>query len=185
MMLRKTFLLLAAALLCMGAAPAAKPAAPKPAATKPAPAKAAPPAGPFDMRDPASLIAVLKAAGAAGEVARKDDDSVLVSVTSVAVNFSMQYAGCERSGRNCKAVLFDAPTDGAPTFAQLNAFDQTSATCRAYQDRSGKAHVVYSALLFADDSRPHAVTHLAAWQGCVAEFRAFLSNPNAYLAEAP
>lgn len=187
-MLRRYLALLAAAALCAAAAPAPK-AAPKAAAPRAAAAKPAtpkgPPTGPFDARDPASLTALLNAAGAKAQIDKRDDDTVLVGVTSVAVNFSVQFAGCERSGKNCKAMLFDSATDGAPTLPQLNGFVQTSATCRAYQDRSGKAHVEYSALLFADDGREHALTHLAAWQACVAEFHTFLADPSAYLAEAP
>lgn len=178
----RLFALLAAAVACTAAAPA-KPApkapAPKSAASKPAGA------GGFDLRDPQALASLLTAAGATAKVDRHDDDSALVGVTSVAANFSVQFAGCDRSGRDCKVMLFDQPTEGTPTVAQLNAFDQTSAACRGYQDRGGRAHVLYSALLFADDSREHAVAHLAAWQGCIAEFHQFLTDPNAYLAEAP
>ncbi|RAK60064.1 hypothetical protein DJ021_09725 [Phenylobacterium hankyongense] len=194
MMLRKTLALIAAAVLCMGAAPAkpapatAKPAAAKPAAAKPAAIGPKPAAstGAFDIRDPASLAALLTAAGAKAQPPRKDQDAVLVAVTSVAADFSIQFLGCDPQGRACKAAMFDHLSGpGTPTFAQLNAFSQTSATCRTYQDRSGKPHVVYSTLLFADDSRDHARTQLAAWQGCIAEFGEFLKDPNAYLASAP
>jgi hypothetical protein len=189
-MLKRSLVLLAAALACIAAAPAPKPPAKAPA-VKTAPKAVAAPvtklvaSGPFDIRSPASLVSLLTAAGATAKIDKTEDDGVLVGVTSVAANFSIQFAGCERSGRNCKAMLLDAPTDGAPTLAQLNAFNQTSATCRSYQDRSGKAHILYSALLFADDNREHAATELAGWQGCIAEFHTFLQDPNAYLAEAP
>jgi hypothetical protein len=189
MMLRKILALIAAAALCMGAAPAAKPA---PAAARHVPAKPAVspipagPSGPFDIRDPAILVALLTAAGAKAQAPHKDQDAVQVAVTSVAADFSIQFLGCDPQGRACKAAMFDHLSGpGTPTFAQLNAFSQTSATCRTYQDRSGKPHVVYSTLLFADDSREHGRTQLAAWQGCIAEFQEFLKDPNAYLASAP
>lgn len=178
-MLRQA-LILAAALLTIAAAPAKPPAK---AAAKPKPPAAA---AAFDARDPASLIALLAAAGAKGQVARKEEDSVFVTVTSVAANFSVQFAGCTVQGRACKAALFDNLSDqGRPTFAQLNAFNQTSVMCRVYEDRSGKAHVVYSALLFGDDTREHLRTELAAWQGCIGEFQGFLKDPAGYLAAAP
>jgi hypothetical protein len=98
----------------------------------------------------------------------------------------MQFAGCDAQGRACKAVLFDNLTDKAgPTFAQLNAFNQTSAMCRGYEDKTGRPHVVYSTLLFEGDSKARMTEQFRAWTGCIGEFRNFLKDPNAYLASAP
>jgi hypothetical protein len=190
----KTAALIAAAILLTGAAPAAKtsPAkapAPKPAAVKPkagaAAAKPAP-AGFVDARDPASMVALLAAAAAKAEIAHREADAVFLTVTSASVAFTAQFAGCDAQGRKCAAVLFDSQNAGAsPALAQINSFNQTSATCRAYQDKAGKAHVLYSTLLFADDSSAQITQHLAAWRGCLAEFGAFVKDPTAYLAEAP
>jgi hypothetical protein len=185
----KTSALLACAVLAMGAARKPAPAPAAPVAAAPAQAQAAPaakPAAPFDPRDPASLAALLATVGAKATVSRREDDAVLVAVTSTAANFSAQYAGCNAQGRACKAVLFDNMVDQAgPTFAQLNAFNQTSAMCRGYEDKASKPHVIYSTLLFDDDSRDRMKTQVAAWTGCIAEFRNFLKDPNGYLASAP
>jgi hypothetical protein len=196
-MLWKTIALLAASVLAMGAAPAPKAAPPKSAVAKPAAAKAAakpaPKAAPaaaaeagFDARDPASMVALLGSAGAVASVAHKEADAVFLTVTSTAANFSVQYAGCDDQGRKCRAMLFDNATDKAsPPLGQLNAYNQTSAMCRGFMDKAGKAHVVYSTLVFADDNRARMVSQLGAWQGCIAEFRDFLKDPTAYLASAP
>ena len=190
----KPLALIAAAILATGAAPAPKAAPPpkpaaKLAATKPVAAKPTPkPAADagFDARDPASMIAVLTAAGAKAEVAQKEADAVFLTVGSVAADFSVQYAGCDAQGRKCRALLFDNATDKpSPPLGQLNAYNQTSAMCRGFQDKAGKAHVIYSTLVFADDSRARLVNQLGAWQGCIAEFRDFLKDPTAYLAAAP
>jgi hypothetical protein len=177
-------LLLAAAGLLVAAAPAAKPVAAKPAPPKPAAVKPAAPTG-FDARDPNGLVSILTAAGAKAQVGKPQEDGVLVAVTSVAANFSVQFVGCDAHGRACKALVFDDPETGAPNLQQLNSFNQTSALCRGYQDRSGKPHVIYSALLFADTTRAQAVQQLGAWQGCIADFRQFAKDPVAYLASAP
>jgi hypothetical protein len=111
---------------------------------------------------------------------------VFLTVTSATVAFTAQFAGCDAQGRKCAVVLFDNQNGGAsPTLGQVNAFNQTSATCRSYQDKAGKAHVLYSTLLFADDSSGQIIRQLAAWRGCLAEFGAFVKDPTAYLAEAP
>lgn len=177
-------LLLAAAVLLIGAAPATRQAPAKPVPAKPAAARPAPAAG-FDARDPNGLVALLTGAGAKAQVGKPQDDGVLLTVTSVAANFSVQFAGCDAHGRACKAAVFDDPEAGAPSLPQLNGFNQSSALCRGYQDRAGKPHVVYSALLFADTTRAQAVQHLAAWQGCIADFRQFAKDPVAYLSAAP
>jgi hypothetical protein len=191
MMLWKTLALTGAALLTMAAAPQA-PApkmAPKPAAAsaKPAPVKATPaPVPDFDARYPASVVALLNLGGGKAQIAHQEEDSVLVTVNSVAANFTLQFIGCTPQGRGCKGVQFDSIVEQpGPTFAQLNAFNQTTLMCRGYEDKSGRPHVVYATLLFADDSFDHFRTEVSAWEGCIGEFHNFLKDPNAYLASAP
>jgi hypothetical protein len=181
-------LLLPAALLCLAAAPAPKAAparAPAPKAAPAQPAAKAPAATPFDAQNPQSLIDILSGAGAKAQTSRRDGDSVFVTVTSTAANFSLQFAGCNAQGRTCQAALFDSLMDGgAPTLGQINGFNQTSVFCRIYQDKVGKPHAIYAALLVRSDTRDSAMTHLAAWQGCLGEARDFLRDPVAYLANA-
>ena len=190
----KTLTLTLAAVLAMGfaAKPKSPPPKPAPAPAKSAPAKTAPAKptaaapGDFDARNPMSLVDLLNTAGGKAQISGKEQDSVLVSVTSTAADFSMQFAGCDSHGRACKVVLFDNMTDKAgPSFAQLNAFNQTSAMCRGYEDKTGRPHVVYSTLLFADDTKARLRQQFLAWTGCIGDFRTFLKDPNAYLAAAP
>jgi hypothetical protein len=181
----KTLTLTLAAVLAMGFAPNPKapPSKPAPAAAKAAPAS---PLADFDAQNPVSVMALLSLGGGKATLVQKQDDIVQVAVTSVAANFGMIFAGCDAQGRKCKVVQFDYADDKpGPSFAQINAFNQTSATCRSYEDKASKAHVLYSMLLFADDPYAHFRDHVAAWTGCVGEFRNFLKDPNAYLAAAP
>lgn len=185
----RALLIVPAALACLAAAPAPKaPAAKAPVtkapATKTPPAKAAP-AAPFDATNPQSMMDLLAAAGAKVQTSRREDDAVFVAVTSAAADFSMQFAGCNPQGRACRAVLLDSALAKSPaTTAQINGFNQTSVMCRVYLDKAGVPHVLYSAILFRGTTRDDASTHLAAWQGCVADGRDFLRDPVAYLANA-
>ncbi|MGZ6020959.1 MAG: hypothetical protein ACXWKO_20010 [Phenylobacterium sp.] len=190
----KTLALIAAAALLTAAAPKTPtpkaPARPAPAAAapaKPAAAKAMPaPVPEFDPQNPASVIALMNLGGGKATLVQREDDIVQVAVTSVAANFGMIFAGCNAQGRGCKVAQFDYADDKpGPTFAQVNAFNQTSATCRSYEDKAGRAHVLYSMLLFAGDPYDHFREHVAAWTGCIGEFRNFLKDPNGYLATAP
>lgn len=179
-------LLTAIAVLALAAAPIAAPAQ-----TKPGP-KAAPKAAPkpaaarFDARDPASLINVLGAMDAKAEVTRSAEDEVHLSVSTSGVAFGAQFAGCEASGKACKALAFTAASEkrGA-TLAQMNNFNQTSLLCRAYQDKAGKMNVVYATLLGATDTREDMRMHIGAWQTCLGTFGQFLQDPTGYLAAAP
>lgn len=170
-------ILVTGAVLCAAAGPPPKKsiAAARPVAS----------ASPFDARDPASLIALLATLDAKAQVAGKAEDTVDLKVTTPAYGFAVQYAGCGAQGRACKAVLFTAASERAPTLAQINAFNQTSLTCRAFQDRAGKPHLLYSALVSSTDSRDEMRAHLSAWQGCLGEFGAFVADPVSYLADAP
>jgi hypothetical protein len=174
---RKALLVALSALLCMAAAP--KPAGR--AARAPAPGRTAG----LDARDPPSLIALLSSLSAKAEVARREGDAVFLTVTSPTEVFSVQFAGCDPQGRNCQAMLFDrASAQGSPTLAQLNAFNQTSVMCRLHQDKGGRAHVIYSTLLFPRDGRTEMLMHLNAWRGCIGDFNAFAKDPAGFLAGA-
>ncbi len=178
-MIRPATLLLA--ILALAAPAQAQPAAKAP------PAKAATaPAGAHDATNPQSLTQLLTEAGATVAATRREEDGVFLSITSPAANFSVQFAGCNANGRACQAVLFDSlAAAGRPTLSQINDFNQTSVACRMYQDRQARPHVTYAALLLPSDTRESGRTHLAAWQGCLAEAATFARDPNAYLAIAP
>lgn len=167
-------LLTAIAVLALAAAPIAAPAQ-----TKPAPAR-------FDARDPASLIALLATTDAKAEVTNKTNEEVRLSVATAGLAFGAQFAGCDASGKACKALAFNAAAEKkSATLAQVNNFNQTSMLCRAYQDKSGKMNIVYATLLGATDTRDDMKMHIGAWQTCLGAFGQFLQDPTGYLAAAP
>jgi len=172
------------------AAPAApKAAAPKAAAPKaaaPKPAAPRPAGAGFDARDPANLVALLSSMGATAQVADSHDGDVKLSVKTPSFSFGAEYVDCGASGKACQALAFSATSEKSrANLAQLNAFNQTSITCRVFQDQTAKPHVVYSTILTATDTREELRTHLGVWQGCLVSFGAFLADPIAYLASAP
>jgi hypothetical protein len=165
-------------------------AAPKPAPKSVARPSAKPPAAHAaparaDAGDPGAMTAALADLGAKAETVRREADSVFLAVTSPAESFSAQFAGCDAKGKACQAVLFDRRGEaGAPSLPQVNAFNQASMLCRLYQDKGGKAHVTYSALLFAKDGRADLLLHLNAWRGCLGDFADFEKDPAGFLARA-
>ena len=167
---------------CLAFAPAKKPARP---AAPPAPG-AAPPATPAEARDPEAWVQLLGAAGAKAEFADRQADSVKLKVTTPIGAFEMQFAGCEGQPRRCAAVLFDAADDKHnPTLAQINSFNQSSFACRITRDAGGRQHILYSAPVFASETGDEGAAVLNTWRGCIADFSAFLKDPQAYLAAAP
>jgi hypothetical protein len=144
------------------------------------------PAGPFDARDSADFATLLGTVGAKAEVANRDKTGVLLKVASPAGGFTAQFDGCNQQGRLCQAVQLDAQAEAkTATIAEVNGFNQSSLACRIYQDKQGKPHVLYSALLFASTTRADMLTHVGAWRGCLSDFAAFLKDPTGYLASAP
>jgi hypothetical protein len=184
-------LLMIAALAAASPAWAAQPAkasAKAAAAKAPAPRPAAPAraATGFDARDPASLIALLASLDAKATVAERNQTDVKLTVVTPAFSFGAQYVDCSAGGKGCQGLAFTtASQQQHATLAQLNAFNQTSISCRVFQDKAGKPHVVYSTILTASGTRDDMRTHLGVWQGCLASFGAFLQDPNGYLAAAP
>ena len=149
------------------------------------PAKSGP-EGPFDARDPASLVALLGSMDAKATVASRADGVVKLQVATPSFSFGAQYVDCSAAGTGCRGLAFSTSSaEQHATLVQLNAFNQTSITCRVFQDKAGKPHVVYSTLLSPSDTREEMRNHLGVWQGCLASFGAFLSDPNGYLAAAP
>ena len=140
-MIIRALALTAALALAAPASAATKPAGHKPAAaanpTAPAPAPA--PSGPFDAREPASMIALLASVDAPALVASHDAENVILKATSPAGSFAIQFGGCNPQGHLCKAVQFDSQVEApGPTFAQLNAFNQTSAMIRLTISPAGR-----------------------------------------------
>jgi hypothetical protein len=187
----KPLVLIAALLAATGASAAAKPPAHK--AAPAARSAAAPPAlptveatGAFDARDPSSLMALLATLGAKAQTTSRDKEGVLLKVTSPAGDFRAQFDGCNQQGRACQALQFDAAADAkTATIAEVNGFNQSSLACRIIQDKAGKPHVLYSALVFASTTRADMLTHVNAWRGCLSDFAGFLKDPPGYLAAAP
>lgn len=179
-------LLLGVLLAATPALGSAQAPAPKPAA-KPAPAKpATPPASAFNAQDPASLIALIATLDAKGEIVRSTDTEVFLKVSTPSFAFNVQYAGCDARGRSCQGLAFSTFSQTQKTnLAQLNAFNQTSITCRVFQDQTGRPHVMYSTLLSRADTREEMRNHIGVWQGCMGTFGVFLSDPVGFLASAP
>lgn len=191
-MIIRALALTAALALAAPASAATKPPAHKPAAAAnptapaPAPAPASAPGGPFDAREPASMIALLASVDAPALVASHDAENVILKATSPAGSFAIQFGGCNPQGHLCKAMQFDAAADArTATIAEINSFNQSSLTCRLYQDKAGKPHVLYSSLVFASDSHQDMLTHVGAWRACLSDFGGFLKDPPGYLASAP
>lgn len=184
-MLRRPAALIAATLLAAGPAHA-KPAHPPAVGAKPASQPPASGGGPFDARDPAAMVALLDELEAKAKVTKRDNDAVMLAATSPAGAFNVQFGGCNAQGRACAGMQFEAAAEArTATLGEVNAFNQSSFACRIYQDKAGKPHVVYSALVFAGTPRQDMLIHVAAWRGCLADFGAFLRDPPGYLAAAP
>jgi hypothetical protein len=180
----KPLVLAAAAAALMAFAPAKKPA--KPAPPAPAATLAPPKAAAAEARDPEAWTALLAAMGAQAQFADRQADAVKLKVVSPAGDFEMQFGGCQGTPRRCAGVLFDAAdAKHAPTPFQVNRFNQASFACRMTLGASNYPHVLYSSLLFPSQTRDDMGAVLAGWQGCIADFGAFLKDPDGYLAAAP
>jgi hypothetical protein len=158
-------------------------ATPKPTAT---PAKTSPTkAGPFDSRDPSSLIAFLKTTGASAEIVASRPDKVALAVTTPGGVFGAQYVDCAPGGKACKALAFTSTFERKLANASdINAFNRGQVLCHAYLGLDGRPNVVYSTLVNLRMTADEMRLHISAWQGCLATFGEFTGDPSGYLAQA-
>ena len=158
--------------------------APPPPAAKAVTAKApAGKPGPFDARDPASLVAFLKTTGATAEVAASRPDKVALAVTTPGGVFAAQYVDCDAKGKACKALAFTSIFERRQaSLGDINAFNRTQVLCRGYLGTDGRPSVAYSTLVNLRMTTDEMRLHISAWQGCLASFGEFTRDPTGYLA---
>ena len=73
------------------------------------------PSGLFDVRDPASLITLLKTMDAKAEVARTEATVVFVNVTTPGGDFGAQYVDCDAKGKACRGLVLSLIHISEPT----------------------------------------------------------------------
>ena len=103
------------------------------------------PSGLFDVRDPASLITLLKTMDAKAEVARTEAAAVFLNVTTPGGDFGAQYVDCDAKGKACRAFLSD----------------------------DGKPNLAYATLVNLRMTAEEVKQHVGVWQGCLGSFGAF------------
>ena len=186
--------LLAVALVATAAAPAgaapakahhaaaAKPAAAKPADAAPAGGAAIPG---FDARDPDSIIALLKQSNAEGKVVKAENGQVILSVTTPVGGFGALMLGCDPKGKACHALAFSATAgQTAPTLAQINVFNRAQLMCRSALTSDSKVSIAYATLVSQHMSQEDARQSVGVWSGCLANFAAFIKDPEGLMAKA-
>ena len=172
-----------------GAAPAKAhhTAAKAAAATKPAdPTTPGGPAIPgFDARDPDSIIALLKQSNAESKVVKTESGQVVLSVTTPVGGFGVLMLGCDAKGKACRALAFSATAgEKPPTLAQVNIFNRVQLMCRSALTSDNKVSIAYATLVTQHMSQEDARQSVGVWSGCLANFGAFIKDPEGMMAKA-
>ena len=132
------------------------------------------PLGPFDVRDPAALIGLLKTMDAKAEIARTEATVVFVNVTTPGGDFGAQYVDCDAKGKACRALIFSTAFSAkGVTLKQINDFNQGQVACRAFLSDDGKPNVAYATLVNLRMTAEEVKQHVGVWQGCLASFGSF------------
>jgi glucose/arabinose dehydrogenase len=176
--MRKFALILALSAVAASAQAASHKAAAKPAAPKSEAAK------PIDARDPAALMGVLAGMGAKSTAAKSPAGRVLVTIETPGGGFGLQFVDCDAAGKACHGLAFSTAFDrkGA-TLAQLNSFNRDQVVCRGFLGEDGRPNIVYSTLLSPRMSTEDLKEQIGVWQGCLATFAEFTTDPAAFLAK--
>jgi hypothetical protein len=137
-------------------------------------ASPAKPAGPFDVRDPAALITLLKTMDAKAQIAKTEATVVFLNVTTPGGDFGAQYVDCDARGKACRALIFSTAfsTKGV-SLGQINSFNKDQVACRAFLADDGKPNVAYATLVNLRMTAEEVKQHVGVWQGCLASFGSF------------
>jgi hypothetical protein len=137
-------------------------------------ASPAKPAGPFDVRDPAALITLLKTMDAKAQIARTEATLVFLNVTTPGGDFGAQYVDCDARGKACRALIFSTAfsTKGV-SLGQINSFNKDQVACRAFLADDGKPNVAYATLVNLRMTAEEVKQHIGVWQGCLGSFGSF------------
>lgn len=135
---------------------------------------AAPAKAMFDVRDPATLVTLLKTMNAKAEIARTAGTEVFVTVETPGGHFGAQYVDCDAKGRACRALIFSTafPAKGVGV-AQMNSFNKGQVACRGFIADDGKPNVAYATLVNLRMTAEEVKQHIGVWQGCLGSFAAF------------
>lgn len=176
--MRKFALILALSAIAASAQAASSKAPAKPAAPKTETAKA------IDARDPAALIGVLAGMGAKSTVTKSPAGRVLVTIETPGGGFGLQFVDCDAGGKACRGLAYSTAFDrkGA-TLAQLNSFNRDQIVCRGVLGEDGRPNVIYSTLLSPRMTAEDLKDQIGVWQGCLATFAEFTTDPAAFLAK--
>lgn len=132
------------------------------------------PSGLFDVRDPASLITLLKTMDAKAEVARTEATVVFVNVTTPGGDFGAQYVDCDAKGKACRGLVFSTAFSAkGVTLKQINDFNKGQVACRAFLSDDGKPNLAYATLVNLRMTAEEVKQHVGVWQGCLGSFGAF------------
>lgn len=130
--------------------------------------------GLFDVRDPTSLITLLKTMDAKAKVARTEATVVFVNVTTPGGDFGAQYVDCDAKGKACRGLVFSTAFSAkGVTLKQINDFNKGQVACRAFISDDGKPNVAYATLVNLRMTAEEVKQHVGVWQGCLASFGAF------------
>lgn len=132
-------------------------------------------------RDPSTLIAVLDAMGARGEMDGRDGGQVRLNVVTPGGIFGAEFIGCDEAGQACRALGFTASVDKrAMTLEHLNAFNSRDMLCRAVM-RGEQADIRYGLLLADTQTEGDLREHVAVWQRCLGAFAGLANDPEGFL----
>lgn len=158
--------LAAVAAALAGAAHAATPAK--------APKTPAPKSGPFDVRDPAALISLLRTMDAKAEIAKTEATVVFLNITTPGGGFGAQYVDCDAKGKACRALIFStAFSSKGVSLNQINSFNKDQVACRAFLADDGKPNIAYATLVNLRMTAEEVKQHIGVWQGCLGSFGSF------------
>lgn len=132
----------------------------------------------FDARNPADVIAMIRATGAQVEMQPGGEDPTAIG-TVEGFNFGVRFVNCTGGKPPCAVTLFVASWDlDDLTLEEVNNWNDYTFACPAYMDSSTSVIMWMGSMAWASQTRAEATEQFRFFAQCVRDFDGFLANPD-------
>lgn len=136
----------------------------------------------FDARDPASVLAVITANGASGELKSDEKGAPYIEAKAGPLTFSVNFFDCNSAKSGCGSLIYTTGWNmTSVSLDQINRWNRWTILCPAYLSSVNHPRAWFGVKPSVNDERSDVKAQADAWLSCLSDFDKFTDNPEAFL----
>ncbi|MDQ0464453.1 hypothetical protein QO010_002234 [Caulobacter ginsengisoli] len=135
----------------------------------------------FSAGSSADVARVLQADGFTATTKVEGNKPYVAATTSDGTKFVVEFYKCDTSKLNCKVAIYTANWTEEPTLDQINRWNRWTFVCPVYGAADKSTSVWMGVMVDPSDNAQTVELQLKTFNGCLSDFQAFLTNPEAFL----